>query len=487
MAGPLPGVRVSRYKQAVVGKENSFLSIRVSPSAEASPAEAREKRVFVKSFGCQMNVYDSQRMTDLALKEGYRETADIADADLVVFNTCHIRERASEKLYTELGKAREIKQNRAALGRSTQLVVAGCVAQAEGKEILRRQSAVDVVVGPQNYHRLPALLRAGRAVVDTDFAVDDKFDALPAPSPQAVRARGVSAFVTVQEGCDKFCAFCVVPYTRGAEVSRPAGKILAEIARLAAAGAREFTLIGQNVNAYRDGEGQALAGLLAAAAELPDVARLRYSTSHPNDMDEALIEAHVHNPKLAPYLHLPVQSGSDRILKAMNRRHDAAAYLDIVARVRRARPDIALSSDFIVGFPGETPADFEATLALVREVGFASAFAFKYSSRPGTPAAAASDQAPTEVKEERLKRLMELLESQRQAFNRATIGRRFGVIFDKVGRHPGQLIGRSPYMQAVFADAPPEAIGRMSHVEIIDVRPNSLQGRLVEALQSEET
>jgi tRNA-2-methylthio-N6-dimethylallyladenosine synthase len=456
------------------------LSHEVSPKA-ARPAGARGERVFVKSFGCQMNVYDSQRMTDLALAEGYSETAEIAEADLVVFNTCHIREKAAEKLYSELGKAREIKQARATRGEATKLVVAGCVAQAEGREILRRQSAVDVVVGPQNYHRLPELLRAGGAVVDTEFAVEDKFERLPAPAAETTRSRGVTAFVTVQEGCDKFCAFCVVPYTRGAEVSRPAGKILAEIERLAAAGAREFTLIGQNVNAYRDGDGLGLAGLIRAAAAAPGVERLRYSTSHPNDMDDELIAAHAGIPKLAPYLHLPVQSGSDRILRAMNRRHDAAAYLDIVARVRRARPDIAFSSDFIVGFPGETEADFEATLKLVGGVGFASAFAFKYSPRPGTPAAEAQEQVPTPVKEERLARLLKLLESQRQAFNRATVGRRFGVIFDKAGRHEGQLVGRSPYMQAVYAEAAPERIGRMSEVEIVDVGPNSLKGRLVKA------
>jgi len=451
--------------------------------AQPANAGARDKRVYVKSFGCQMNVYDSQRMTDLAREQGYEETSDIAAADLVVFNTCHIREKASEKLYSELGRVREVKEGRAAQGRETKLVVAGCVAQAEGAEILRRQPAVDVVVGPQNYHRLPGLLRAKRAVVDTDFAVEDKFDLLPAARPEAIRARGVTAFVTVQEGCDKFCAFCVVPYTRGAEVSRPAPKILAEVERLAAAGAREFTLIGQNVNAYRGQDGRGgrvgLAGLLAAAARLPGVSRLRYSTSHPNDMDEDLIAAHAENPALAPYLHLPVQSGSDRILRAMNRRHDAAAYLELVARVRRARPDIAFSSDFIVGFPGERQADFEATLELVRAVGFASAFAFKYSSRPGTPAAEAEVQVPTPVKEERLRRLLELLESQRQAFNRATVGRRFGVIFDKPGRHPGQLIGRSPYMQAVYAEAPAGCVGRVSEVEIVDVGPNSLRGRLV--------
>jgi tRNA-2-methylthio-N6-dimethylallyladenosine synthase len=429
--------------------------------------------VYVKSFGCQMNVYDSQRMTDLALAEGYSETSDIEQADLVVFNTCHIRERAAEKLYSELGKARETKEARAATGRATKLVVAGCVAQAEGKEILRRNSAVDVVVGPQNYHRLPELLARGDRAVDTDFAVEDKFAALPAQ-----RARGASAFVTVQEGCDKFCAFCVVPYTRGAEISRPAGQILAEIARLAAAGAREFTLIGQNVNAYRSG-GVGLGRLLADAAKLPGVLRLRYSTSHPNDMDDELVAAHAELPALAPYLHLPVQSGSDRILAAMNRRHDAAAYLDIVARVRRARPDIAFSSDFIVGFPGETEADFEATLALVQSVGFASAYAFKYSARPGTPAAEAENQVAEAVKEQRLARLLALIEDQRAAFNRATVGRRFGVIFDKPGRHPGQLIGRSPYMQGVNAYAPPECVGRLTQVEIVDVGPNSLRARVV--------
>jgi tRNA-2-methylthio-N6-dimethylallyladenosine synthase len=442
-------------------------------------AGAPGKRVYVKSFGCQMNVYDSQRMTDLALAEGYEETSELAAADLVVFNTCHIRERAAQKLYSELGKVREVKDARAGQGLATKLVIAGCVAQAEGGEVLRRQPAVDIVVGPQNYHRLPELLRAERAVVDTDFASEDKFDRLPAPSAETVRARGVTAFVTVQEGCDKFCAFCVVPYTRGAEVSRPAPKILAEIERLAAVGAREFTLLGQNVNAYRDAEGCGLAELLARAARLPGVVRLRYSTSHPNDMDEALIAAHAELPSLAPHLHLPVQSGSDKILRAMNRKHDAAAYLDIVARVRRARPDIAFSSDFIVGFPGEMEADFQATLALVREVNFASAFAFKYSQRPGTPAAAAGDQVPSAVKEERLARLLTLLESQRQAFNRATVGRRISVIFDKPGRHADQWIGRSPYMQAVFAEAPATCVGRLSEVEITDVRPNSLKGQLV--------
>ena len=441
--------------------------------AQKRPDEANTRRVFVKSFGCQMNVYDSQRMTDLAAAEGYAETSDMTQADLVVFNTCHIRERASEKLYSELGKARESKDERAATGKTTKIVVAGCVAQAEGREIIRRQSAVDVVVGPQNYHHLPELLESVRPIVDTDFAAD-KFDRLPAPV-----ARGVSAFVTVQEGCDKFCAFCVVPYTRGAEVSRPAAKVLGEIERLAKQGARDFTLIGQNVNAYRDPEGLGLAALLRASASLPGVERLRYSTSHPNDMDDDLIAAHAGLPALAPYLHLPIQSGADRILKAMNRRHDVASYLDTIAKVRRARPDIAFSSDFIVGFPGETEADFEATLALVREVGFASAFAFKYSERPGTPAADAPDQVPNAVKEERHARLFELLESLRMAFNHATVGRKFGVVFDKPGRHPGQLGGRSPYMQAVHVEAPAQLLGRMAEVEIVAVGPNSLKGRLV--------
>ena len=454
-------------------QEREFLSQPVSLAA-TTPEEANQRRVFVKSFGCQMNVYDSQRMTDLAATQGYVETADIAQADLVVFNTCHIRERASEKLYSELGKAREIKMSRARDGRTTKLVVAGCVAQAEGKEIIRRQSAVDVVVGPQNYHHLPALLQSAAPVVDTEFA-SDKFDRLPAQTP-----RGVSAFVTVQEGCDKFCSFCVVPYTRGTEVSRPAARVLLEIERLAAQGVREFTLIGQNVNAYRDAQGVGLAALLRAAGKLPGVERLRYSTSHPNDMDDDLIAAHADLAQLAPYLHLPVQSGSDRILKAMNRRHNVAAYLDIVAKVRRAQPDIAFSSDFIVGFPGETEADFEATLALVREVGFASAYAFKYSERPGTPAADAENQAPERVKEERHARLFALLESLRMAFNHATVGRRFGVVFDKPGRHPGQLGGRTPYMQAVHVEAPGELLGRMAQVEIVEVWPNSLKGRLVE-------
>jgi tRNA-2-methylthio-N6-dimethylallyladenosine synthase len=464
-------------------------------SRHASPVEAaneraafgaeKSRRVYIRSFGCQMNVYDSQRMADVAGHEGYRETADIAEADLVILNTCHIRERASEKIYSELGQIRELKDARAAAGRATTLVVAGCVAQAEGREMLRRQPAVDLVVGPQNYHRLPGLLRAAEAggVVDTEFPLEDKFDHLPAPTLEAVRARGVSAFVTVQEGCDKFCSFCVVPYTRGAETSRPVAKVLAEIESLALAGASEITLIGQNVNGYhgegKDGRPSSLAALLALAAQIPGVLRLRYSTSHPLDMREDLIRAHAELPALAPYLHLPVQSGSDKILAAMNRRHGVRDYLDVIARARRARPDIAFSSDFIVGFPGETKADFEATLALVREVGFASAYAFKYSSRPGTPAADAQEQVEPAVKAARLAELQELLEAQRQAFNRGTVGRRLGVVFDRRGRHEGQFIGRTPYMQSVHANVDPSRIGALTEVEIISLKPNSLAGRVV--------
>ena len=460
----------------------------MSPSAP--PAAANARRVFIKSYGCQMNVYDSQRMADVAGHEGFTETDRIEDADLVVLNTCHIRERASEKIYSELGKVRVLKRERAAQGRQTTLVVAGCVAQAEGREILRRQPAVDLVVGPLNYHRLPELLASARAerVVDTEFPAEDKFDHLPGPSREAVHARGVSAFVTVQEGCDKFCAFCVVPYTRGAETSRSMAKILNEIKMLVDSGAREFTLLGQNVNAWHGLDDSdrptGLAILLERAANIPGVLRLRYSTSHPLDMDDDLIRAHADNEKLAPYLHLPIQSGSDRILAAMNRRHTASDYLHIVERARRARPDIALSSDFIVGFPGETDEDFRSTLALVREVGFASAYAFKYSARPGTPAADEEDQATEALKVERHAELFALLEEQRQRFNHETVGKRFGVVFDKPGRHEGQLIGRSPYMQSVNAVVEASRIGEMTEVEVTAVKPNSLSARNVMAAQS---
>jgi tRNA-2-methylthio-N6-dimethylallyladenosine synthase len=449
----------------------------------AGPARPR---AFIKSFGCQMNVYDSERMSDLAAGAGYSEAARAEDADLIVLNTCHIRERASEKIFSELGKLRELKEERARSGRRTTLVVAGCVAQAEGTEILRRQPAVDIVVGPQSYHRLPELIGEARlrpGIVETDFPAEDKFSRLPAAPLEAIRRRGVSAFVTVQEGCDKFCSFCVVPYTRGAEASRPPAAVLDEIDRLASAGVREVTLIGQNVNAYHatDGEGRrtGLAGLIRAAASVPGVARVRYTTSHPSDMSEDLIEAHRDVPALAPYLHLPVQSGSDAILKSMNRRHRAADYLDIVARVRAARPDIALSSDFIVGYPGETDADFDRTLALARRIGFASAYAFKYSPRPGTPAADMPAQIDAATKERRLAALQALIEDERQAFNRASVGRRLEVLFEKPGKREGQVVGRSPYMQAVFAEGPTSLIGALMEVEIVAAEPHSLRGRLV--------
>src|SRR6202522_1475015 len=390
----------------------------------ASPSRESHPRAFIKSFGCQMNIYDSQRMGDLAAEAGYREAIRVEDADLIVLNTCHIRERASEKVFSELGKLSELKEDRAREARGTMLVVAGCVAQAEGREILRRQRAVDVVVGPQSYHRLPQLLREARirpGVVDTEFPAEDKFSQLPVPLADAIRRRGVTAFVTVQEGCDKFCSFCVVPYTRGAEASRPASDVLDEIARLAAAGVREVTLLGQNVNAYHglDTHGQpiGLAALIRAVAAVQGIRRVRYTTSHPNDMSEDLIQAHRDVPALAPYLHLPVQSGSDSVLKSMNRRHRVADYLEIVARVRAARPDIAFSSDFIVGYPGETAADFDQTLALVRTVGFASSYAFKYSPRPGTPAAEMSGQVDEATKARRLTALQDLIEDQRQIFN----------------------------------------------------------------------
>ena len=415
-----------------------------------------------------------------------RRDRRVEDAELIVLNTCHIRERASQKLYSELGKLRELKEERQREGRRTTLVVAGCVAQAEGGEILRRQPAVDVVVGPQSYHRLPELLREARVrpgLVDTEFPAEDKFSRLPATPPDAIRKRGVSAFVTVQEGCDKFCSFCVVPYTRGAEASRPVAAILGEIARLASAGVREVTLLGQNVNAYHgvDDKGHqiGLAGLIRAAAAVPGICRVRYTTSHPGDMSEDLIQAHRDTPALAPYLHLPVQSGSDTVLKSMNRRHRAADYLEVVTRVRSARPDIAFSSDFIVGYPGETDADFDRTLALVRTVGFASAYAFKYSPRPGTPAAEMSDQIDEATKARQLAKLQELIEDQRQAFNRESVGRpsRF-CSRSAAGARVRSSDGR-PICNRCSPKGRRSLIGALAEVEIIAVEPHSLRGRVV--------
>ncbi|MCT4494628.1 tRNA (N6-isopentenyl adenosine(37)-C2)-methylthiotransferase MiaB [Bosea minatitlanensis] len=441
------------------------------------------KKVHIKSFGCQMNVYDGQRMADILGEQGYEETATPEGADLILLNTCHIRDRAVQKVYTELGKLRDIKKAQGAQGQETKIVVAGCVAQAEGGEIQRRQPAVDLVVGPQAYHRLPELLAeaAGRRVVDTDLPIEDKFGFLPATKPQVIRARGVSAFVTVQEGCDKFCAFCVVPYTRGAEFSRPVAQILSEVERLAEAGVRDVTLIGQNVNAYHgegpDGAVWSLARLMHRVAEVPGIARIRYTTSHPRDMDDDLIAAHRDLPQAMPFLHLPVQAGSDRILAAMNRKHTGDEYRRLIGRIREARPDIALSSDFIVGFPGETDADFEDTIRLVDEIGFASSYSFKYSPRPGTPAADLDAQIPREVMDERLYRLQGRIEHHRQAFNAAMVGRTVDVLLERAGRHPGQMAGKSPYLQAVQIDSDSDRIGEIVRVVIERTSTNSLFGR----------
>jgi len=434
------------------------------------------KRLYIKTYGCQMNVYDSERMADVLAPLGYGIVDAPEGADLVVLNTCHIREKATEKTYSELGRIKELKQLKAEAGGKMTIAVAGCVAQAEGEEIMRRQPAVDLVVGPQSYHRLPELIaRAHRAIgerLSADFAAEEKFDALPHERTNL----GVSAFLTVQEGCDKFCTFCVVPYTRGAEYSRPVKDIIVEAERLADRGVREVTLLGQNVNAYA-GEG-GLAGLVRRLANIPGIARIRYTTSHPRDMDEALIAAHGEVEALMPFLHLPVQSGSDRILKAMNRAHDAATYLKLIERIRAARPDIALSGDFIVGFPGESDRDFEATLDLIREVRHAQAFSFKYSRRPGTPAAALPGQVDEAVKEERLARLNDLLNAQQAAFNAAQSGRTLPVLFERVGRKPGQVVGRSPYLQPVHIDGAPDLIGRVAPVTITHTTRGSLTGAL---------
>jgi tRNA-2-methylthio-N6-dimethylallyladenosine synthase len=432
-----------------------------------------------------MNVYDSHRMADTLAPEGFTETATPEDADLVILNTCHIREKAVEKVYSEIGRIRELKEAAARDGRRMMIAVAGCVAQAEGREIIRRAGAVDLVVGSQNYHRLPQMIaraRHGERVVDTEFPVEDKFEVLAAPERSAIARRGISAFVTVQEGCDKFCTFCVVPYTRGAEVSRPVEKIVDEVERLAQAGVREVTLIGQNVNAYHgagpDGRPATLGNLLRRLAQVPGIFRLRYTTSHPRDVDNDLLAAHAELPALMPYVHLPVQSGSDRILSAMNRRHTRRDYLDVIASLRAARADLAFTSDFIVGFPGETETDFQATLTLVEEVGFAGAFSFMYSARPGTPAAEMSDQVPPEEKSERLQRLQAVITRHQRNFNAGFAGRTIDVLLEKPGRLSGQLVGRSPYLQAVQVMAPKKLIGSIERVTVIEVGSNSLFGSL---------
>jgi tRNA-2-methylthio-N6-dimethylallyladenosine synthase len=443
------------------------------------------RKLHIKSYGCQMNVYDAQRMVDTLAGEGFVETAGVDDADLVILNTCHIREKASEKVYSELGRLRAAKDEAARQGRKMNIVVAGCVAQAEGNEIIRRAPVVDVVVGPQSYHHLPQLLSYakthGRAL-ETEFPVEDKFGFLAPPSRRAIRARGISSFVTVQEGCDKFCTFCVVPYTRGAEVSRPVAKIADEVRRLADNGVREITLIGQNVNAYHgeglDGRPWPLGTLLRHLAEIPGIVRLRYSTSHPRDVDDALISAHRDLPALMPFVHLPVQSGSDRILAAMNRKHTADDYRRVIDRFRNARQDIAFSSDFIVGFPGESAEDFAATLALVAQIGYAGAYSFKYSPRPGTPAADMREMVSAEEMDERLVRLQELIDSQQSAFNKATIGTTVDVLFERTARNPGQIVGRTAYLQPAHVFASPEIIGQVLPVRIESLERYSLLGTL---------
>jgi tRNA-2-methylthio-N6-dimethylallyladenosine synthase len=427
-----------------------------------------------------MNVYDSERMSEALTAAGYAETAAMEDADLIVLNTCHIREKAAEKVYSELGRVRQIKAARGARGQETMVTVAGCVAQAEGSEILRRAPVVDLVVGPQSYHRLPELIGAarerGHALIDTDFPDEAKFDHLPARAAP----RSAAAFLTVQEGCDKFCTFCVVPYTRGMEYSRPVTRLEAEAQSLVDRGVRELTLLGQNVNAYHgdgpDGGTWSLARLIRHLARIPGLERIRYTTSHPRDMGDDLIAAHRDEPKLMPYLHLPFQAGADRILAAMNRKHTAADYRALVDRIRRARPEIALSTDIIVGFPGETDVEFEATLAMVRAVGFAQAYSFKYSARPGTPAASMDGQVPDAVKSERLARLQAELDGQQALFNARCIGKVFPVLFERAGRHAGQLVGRSPYLQPVHAEASATLLGRILPVEIRAAGPNSLSG-----------
>ena len=445
--------------------------------------QAPSKRLYIKTYGCQMNVYDSERMADVLRPLGYGMTDTPEGADLVVLNTCHIREKATEKVYSELGRIKRMKARRAEAGGEMVVAVAGCVAQAEGAEIMARQPAVDLVVGPQAYHQLPELIaRAHRKSGErlaADFAAEAKFDSLP----DERATEGFTAFLTVQEGCDKFCTFCVVPYTRGAEYSRPVQAIEAEARRLADKGVREVTLLGQNVNAYTSEDGDGLASLIRRLAKIPGLDRIRYTTSHPADMDEALIAAHAEVEALMPYLHLPVQAGSDRVLKAMNRAHTADSYLRLIERIRAARPDIALSGDFIVGFPGEREADFEATLALVREARYAGAFSFKYSRRPGTPASAMPGQVDEAVKEERLARLQALLDEQQSAFNLAQEGRILPVLFERPGRRDGQVVGRSPYLQPVHMEGPESLIGRITPVRIAKANRGSLAAeRVLEAV-----
>ncbi len=467
------------------------------------------KKVFIKTYGCQMNVYDSNRMANVLKPVGYEVSDSAEDADLVILNTCHIREKAAEKVYSEIGRLKLTKMEKAATGKDMFIAVAGCVAQAEGAEMMKRAPAVDLVLGPQTYHRLPDMLSeaqaqrdAGRSssrVMDTEFPIDTKFDSLPTESDFDRPAQ----FLTIQEGCDKFCAFCVVPYTRGAEYSRSVADVVAEAERMAAKGVVEITLLGQNVNAYhgaKDGENTQdatanLGELIRAIDGVEGISRIRYTTSHPRDMDDDLINAHRDIAACMPYLHLPVQSGSDAILEAMNRKHTREDYFQVIERLRAARPDLALSSDFIVGFPGETDQDFEDTLDLVRRVKFAQAYSFKYSPRPGTPASVIEEQVPEDVKSERLTRLQALLDQQQQEFNQSTLGMEMDILLEREGKLEGQLLGRSPYLQAVHVDlsgadnaldegkdqAYNGYMGKLVRVKIVEAGPRSLKGVLISA------
>jgi len=439
------------------------------------------KKVFVKTYGCQMNVYDSNRMEDALEQDGYERTNDMEEADLVLLNTCHIREKAAEKVYSEVGRIRKLKEKRADTNRPMTIGVTGCVAQAEGAEIMKRAKAVDLVAGPQTYHRIADIVNRaeqGERPVETEFEIEEKFAKLPKATNKQVQARGVASFLTVQEGCDKFCTFCVVPYTRGAEVSRTVQQIVDEAQGMVDAGVREVTLLGQNVNAWHgegaDGREWGLGELLHELAKIRGMERLRYTTSHPVDMDESLINAHRELDCLMPYLHLPVQAGSDKILKAMNRHHTVEDYMHIIDRMREARPDMAISGDFIVGFPGETDQDFEETLKVVEQVKYASAFSFKYSTRPGTPGADMKNQVPEDIKSERLQRLQALLNQQQIEFNQTCVGRKMDILLEKKGRREGQLIGRSPWLQSVIVDESLGNSGDIVHVEVTEAAPNSL-------------
>ncbi|WP_417615869.1 tRNA (N6-isopentenyl adenosine(37)-C2)-methylthiotransferase MiaB [Parasphingorhabdus sp.] len=441
--------------------------------------QADPKKFHIKSFGCQMNVYDGERMAELLVDQGMSVADSGEDADLVVLNTCHIREKAVEKVYSDIGRLRRKD------GSSPMIAVAGCVAQAEGKEISRRAPSVDIVVGPQAYHRLPELMelaKSGKKALDTDMPAVSKFDVLPSRGKQA----RPTAFLTVQEGCDKFCTYCVVPYTRGAEISRPWADLIDEAKALVDGGAREITLLGQNVNAWtgddEKGNHQGLDGLIRALDRISGLKRIRYMTSHPNDMTERLIAAHGEVAKLMPFLHLPVQSGSDRILKAMNRSHSAQSYLDILEQMRKVRPDIALSGDFIVGFPGESDQDFEETLQIVRDANYSQAFSFKYSPRPGTPAATMAEQIAPEVMDERLQRLQALLNEQQYAFNQQTVGRTTDILLERQGKLEGQLLGKTPWLQSVHIISPNLKIGDLVEIEITQAGPNSLAGQIKERL-----